>query len=72
MLTALNGKKKLDLFQCARVDTKVSIEETYTTLKQLQSEGKFDHIGISEVGAETLKKANSVSRSPCILSYHES
>jgi len=60
ILKALNGKKKLDLFECARVDRKVPIEKTMETLKGLVAEGKFDHIGISEVSAETLKKANDV------------
>jgi len=60
VLAALDGKKRLDLFQCARVDKRVSIEDTINTLKVLQEEGKFDHIGISEVSAETVKRANAV------------
>jgi len=42
ILKALDGKKKMDLFECARVDSKVSIEDTITTLKGLVAEGKFD------------------------------
>ncbi|KAG8907151.1 hypothetical protein FRB99_005259 [Tulasnella sp. 403] len=61
ILKALDGKKKLDLFQCARIDPKVPVEDTMTTLLQLQSEGKFDHIGISEVSEATLKRAASVA-----------
>jgi pyridoxine 4-dehydrogenase len=57
---ALRGKKKLDLFQPARVDRTVPIEETMKALSGLVAEGKFDHIGISESGAETLRKANAV------------
>jgi len=60
ILKTLDGKKTLDLFQCARVDPKVSVEETYTTLKQLQSEGLFSHLGMSEVTAEMVKTANSI------------
>lgn len=60
-LTALNGKKKIDLFQCARVDHSYSIEDTVATLKQLVEEGKFDHVGVSEVSAATLRRANAVS-----------
>ncbi|KAG8852673.1 hypothetical protein FRB96_008529 [Tulasnella sp. 330] len=46
---ALDGKKRIDLFQCARVDKNVPIEETMKTLKALAEEGKFDHIGMSEI-----------------------
>ncbi|KAG8999879.1 hypothetical protein FRB90_011921, partial [Tulasnella sp. 427] len=60
VLKALDGKKRLDMFECARVDPKFPIEKIMENLKALQAEGKFDHIGISEVSAETLKKANAV------------
>ena len=56
----LAGTKKLDLFECARVDPTVPIEEAMKNLSILQKEGKFDHIGISEVSAATLRRANSV------------
>lgn len=49
--------KKIDIFQCARVDPDVPIEDTMQTLKELISEGKFGHIGLSEVGAETIRRA---------------
>ena len=57
----LAGTKKLDLFQSARVDSTVPIEEAIKTLVVLQKEGKFDHIGVSEVSAATLRRANAVS-----------
>jgi len=57
---ALDGKKRLDLFQCARVDPKVPIEQIIERLKVLVEEGKVDHIGVSEVSAETLKRACKV------------
>ena len=41
----LRGTKKLDLFECARVDPKVPIEETIASLAKLIGEGLFDHIG---------------------------
>jgi len=56
----LRGFKKLDLFQPARVDHKVPIEDSIRTLAQLVKEGKFDYIGLSEVSAETLRRANAV------------
>lgn len=57
---ALRGKKHLDLFECARVDHNVPIEDTIRSLKSLIDEGLVDHIGVSECSAETLRKANAV------------
>lgn len=57
---ALGGKKRMDLFECARVDQKVPVEQAMQTLKTLIAEGKFDHIGVSEISAATLKRAASV------------
>lgn len=57
---ALDGKKKMDLFECARVDQNIPIEQVMDTLKGLVKEGKFDHIGVSEISAESLKKAAAV------------
>ncbi|CDO72842.1 hypothetical protein BN946_scf185002.g27 [Trametes cinnabarina] len=58
--TVLRGTKRVDLFECARVDDKVPIEDTIKTLVQLKKEGKFDHIGMSECSAATLRRANAV------------
>ncbi|EMD38423.1 hypothetical protein CERSUDRAFT_113579 [Gelatoporia subvermispora B] len=57
---ALRGTKKLDLFQCARVDQNHPIEETIKILSELIKEGKFDHIGMSECSAATLRRGHSV------------
>jgi len=61
----LRGTKKLDLYESARVDPSVPIEEAIQTLVVLKNEGKFDHIGMSECKAETLRRANAV----CLLEY---
>lgn len=58
--TALRGTKRLDLFECARVDPTRPIEEVIRDLQVLVKEGLFDHIGMSECSAETLRRANSV------------
>jgi len=50
----------MDLFECARVDPNIPIEETIALLAQLIKEGKFDHIGLSECSAETLRRAHKV------------
>ncbi|CDO72841.1 hypothetical protein BN946_scf185002.g26 [Trametes cinnabarina] len=56
----LRGTKRVDLFECARVAKNVPIEDAIRTLAQLKKEGKFDHIGMSECSAATLKRANAV------------
>ena len=57
VLAALRGTKKLDLFECARVDSNYTVEHTIGVLKGLVEEGRFDHIGMSqfEKVARTLK-----------------
>ncbi|EPQ53205.1 Aldo/keto reductase [Gloeophyllum trabeum ATCC 11539] len=57
---ALRGTKRVDLFQSARVDHRVPIEDAIKTMKGLIDEGKFDHIGMSECRADTLRRGNSV------------
>jgi len=56
----LRGTKKLDLFESARIDPKVPVEDLIKTLAGFVKEGKFDHIGVSEVRAETLRRANAI------------
>jgi len=56
----LRGTKKLDLFECARIDYNVPVEEAIGTLAVLVKEGKFDYIGVSEVSEATLRRANAV------------
>lgn len=58
---ALRGTKKLDLFESARVDPNVPIEDAIKTLVVLINEGKFNHIGLSECSAATLRRAHAVS-----------
>jgi len=56
----LRGTKRLDLFECARVDPRVPIEESIKTLDKLIKEGKFSYIGTSESNSKTLQKAHAV------------
>ena len=58
--TALRGTKRLDLFECARVDPNYSVEHTIRVLSGFVKEGLFDHIGMSECSAESLRKGNAV------------
>ncbi|EIN07473.1 aldo/keto reductase [Punctularia strigosozonata HHB-11173 SS5] len=61
ILEKLGPHKRLDLFECARVVQDPPIEEVMKTLLGFVKEGKFDHIGISECGAATLRRANAVA-----------
>ncbi|KIJ48635.1 hypothetical protein M422DRAFT_28368 [Sphaerobolus stellatus SS14] len=56
----LEGTKRVDIFEAARVDQTRSIEEAMGNMKKLIEEGKFDHVGISECSAKTLRRAHAV------------
>lgn len=56
----LDGKKKVDIFECGRVDPNVPIEVTIGALKKLLEEGKIGGIGLSEVSAKTIRRAHAV------------
>ncbi|KAN0088006.1 NADP-dependent oxidoreductase domain containing protein [Tylopilus felleus] len=56
----LRGTKRLDLFECARVDPNVPVEVSITALAGLKAEGKLDHIGMSECSAETLRRGYKI------------
>jgi pyridoxine 4-dehydrogenase len=60
ILKALRGTKKLDLFQPARRDPNYEIEHYAEVLNEMVKEGKFNYIGLSEVGAETVRRAHKV------------
>ena len=61
ILKTLRGTKRLDLFEPARRDPKYEIEQIAESLNEMVKEGKFDHIGLSEVKAETIRRAHKVS-----------
>ena len=50
----------IDLYYQHRVDPATPIEETVGTLAELVREGKIRHIGLSEAGPNTLRKAAAV------------
>ncbi|TGB00362.1 aldo/keto reductase [Sporolactobacillus shoreae] len=54
------GVDYIDLYYQHRVDTDTPIEETVGAMSDLVKAGKIRYIGLSEVSAETLKKANKV------------
>jgi aryl-alcohol dehydrogenase-like predicted oxidoreductase len=50
----------IDLFYQHRVDREVPIEDVAGTVKDLISEGKVKHFGLSEAGAATIRRAHAV------------
>ncbi len=50
----------IDLFQLHRIDPKVPAADQLGTLKDLQSEGKIKHIGLSEVSVAQIEHARTL------------
>ena len=50
----------IDLFYQHRVDPGVPIEDVAGTVKDLIAEGKVKHFGLSEAGAQTIRRAHAV------------
>jgi aryl-alcohol dehydrogenase-like predicted oxidoreductase len=51
---------RIDLFYQHRVDPSVRIEDVAGTVKDLIGEGKVKHFGLSEAGAQTIRRAHAV------------
>src|ERR1700716_297339 len=51
------GVETIDLYYQHRVDPNTPIEETVGAMAQLMKEGKIRHIGLSEAGPQTLRRA---------------
>ena len=54
------GTDHIDIYRPARVDPDVPIEETVGAIAALVEEGWVRHVGLSEVSAETLRRAHAV------------
>lgn len=54
------GTDYVDIYRPARLDPNIPIEETIGGLAELVQAGYIRHIGLSEVGAETLRRAAAV------------
>jgi aryl-alcohol dehydrogenase-like predicted oxidoreductase len=50
----------IDLFYQHRVDPDVPIEDTAGAVKELIQQGKVKHFGLSEAGAQTIRRAHAV------------
>ncbi|GGK44982.1 aldo/keto reductase [Streptomyces flaveus] len=51
------GVDHIDVYRIARVDPDVPIEETVGAIAELVEKGYVRHVGLSEVGAETIRRA---------------
>ena len=54
------GTDVIDLFYQHRVDPDVPIEDVAGTVKDLIQQGKVRHFGLSEAGAQTIRRAHAV------------
>ncbi|MEW2579624.1 aldo/keto reductase [Streptomyces syringium] len=55
------GTGHIDVYRLARLDPKVPIEETVGAIAELVEAGHVRHIGLSEVSAETIRRAAAVA-----------
>ncbi len=60
----------IDLYYQHRVDPDVPIEDVAATIKDLIQEGKVKHFGLSEAGAETIRRAHAVQPVTAIQSEY--
>jgi aryl-alcohol dehydrogenase-like predicted oxidoreductase len=54
------GTDRIDLYYQHRVDPDTPIEDTIGALSELVQQGKIRHIGLSEAGIGTIRRANAV------------
>jgi aryl-alcohol dehydrogenase-like predicted oxidoreductase len=54
------GVETIDLYAMHRMDAKVPIEDTVGAMKKLVEAGKVRYLGLSEAGAQTLRRAHKV------------
>jgi aryl-alcohol dehydrogenase-like predicted oxidoreductase len=53
------GTDYVDLYQPARVDPRIPIEDTIGAIADLVSQGYVRHVGLSEASAETIRRAHA-------------
>jgi aryl-alcohol dehydrogenase-like predicted oxidoreductase len=54
------GVEIIDLYYQHRVDPETPIEETVGAMAELVSQGKVQHLGLSEAGPDTIRRAHAV------------
>jgi pyridoxine 4-dehydrogenase len=53
------GVEAIDIYRPARLDPNVPIEETIGAMAEMVTKGFIKHIGLSEVGSETIRRAHA-------------
>lgn len=61
-IKVLDGKKFIDVFEAARVDPKVPLEQTVGFIAEYVKAGKIGGVGISEANVENIRKAAKVCK----------
>jgi len=61
---------RIDLFYQHRVDPNVPIEDVAGTVKELIQQGKVKHFGLSEAGAQTIRRAHGVQAVTAVQSEY--
>ena len=61
---------RIDLLYQHRVDPDVPIEDIAATVKELIAEGKVRHLGLSEAGVQTIRRAHAVQRVTALQSEY--
>jgi aryl-alcohol dehydrogenase-like predicted oxidoreductase len=64
------GVEAIDLYYQHRVDPAVPIEEVAGTMKDLIRQGKVKHFGMSEAGAQTIRRAHAVQAVTAVQSEY--
>jgi len=64
------GVDVIDLYYQHRVDPATPIEETVGAMAELVQAGKVRHLGLSEAGAETIRRAHAVHPITAVQSEH--
>ena len=54
------GTDHIDVYRPARIDPYVPIEDTVGAIKEMIEAGHVRHLGLSEVGADTIRRAHAV------------
>jgi aryl-alcohol dehydrogenase-like predicted oxidoreductase len=54
------GVEAIDIYRPARLDPNVPIEDTIGAMAEMVAKGYIKHIGLSEVGSETIRRAHAV------------
>jgi pyridoxine 4-dehydrogenase len=65
-LRLLKGRKKIDMFECARRDQNVDMSETFSAIQEYIDQGLVGGIALSEVAPETIHTAVKLTKVVCV------